>query len=401
MKHVVLLGDGMADDPQKERGGKTPLELADTPHLDMIADRGSQGLCSTVPEGMEPGSDVANMAILGVEPEKYYTGRAAIEAAAMGVSLKPDQTAFRMNLVTLTGEGPELEMADYSGGHPTPEEQKAILETLARSLPAKDVKLMPGVSFRNLCVITGFKGDPVLKPPHDHAGEKVSAIMPQGPGADLLADLQELSRSVLEDHPVNLKRREQGKPPVNGVWFWGMGRPASFPSFRQRHGVEGAVVTGVDLVRGLAMLLELEVVHVPGATGYVDTDYEGKANAVLEALKRVDFVFLHVEAPDEAAHEGDLDMKIKAIEDFDHRAVKNVLHGLKRFDSYRVLAMPDHETPVRQRCHRGGPVPYAVADKVKLEGGPEKGPGFSEKAASKASKEPVHAPRILETLLFC
>jgi len=401
MKYIVLLGDGMADDPQAERGGRTPLELAATPNMDRIADHGRIGLARTAPPDMEPGSDVANMSILGYDPEKYYTGRAAIEAAALGIRLGPDETALRCNLVTLGGEAPDLVMADYSGGHPTAPEQRAIVESLGRELGSDALRFVPGVSFRNICIVRGFSGAPSLKPPHDHAGKRVAEIMPSGPGAESITELTEKSQAVLRDHPVNRARRAAGKAPINSIWLWGLGRAAALPSFRERHGLTGAVITGVDLVRGLARLLDLEIIPVPGATGYVDTNFEGKARAALDALDRVEFVFLHVEAPDEAGHEGDLDLKIQAIADFDRRTVGPVLSGLARFPDYRVLVMPDHETPVKERGHRGHPVPYAVASKSDLLKPAAHAHGFSEKAARQAGAEPEPAPTLLEARLFC
>ncbi len=400
MKYIVLLGDGMADDPQSERDNKTPLELADTPNMDLIADSGRLGLVETVPAGMEPGSDVANMSILGFDPDMYYTGRAAIEAAALGITLKPGQVAFRMNLVSLAHKDGELVMADYSGGHPTWDEQRAIIETIKTMMAGKDVKFVPGVSFRNLCLVTGFDGSPDLKPPHDYAGKPIRDIAPSGPGGEFIEGLQQKAIDLLKDHPVNQARKKLGKPPINGVWFWGMGRPAALPPFSERHGLSSAVVTGVDLIRGLARMLKMKIVEVPGATGYVDTDYEGKAMAVLEVLEEVDFVFLHVEAPDEAGHEGDLDLKIKAIEDFDKRAVGTVLEGLTKFDDYRVLLLPDHETPVRERGHRGGAVPYAVASRDDLAQGPAHQGGFNEKNAATRSAETLSAPLLLESQVF-
>ncbi len=399
-KYVVLLGDGMADDPQKERENKTPLEIADTPSLDRIAAAGEIGLVQTVPADMGPGSDVANMSIMGYEPRMYYTGRASIEAAALGINLGPGEAAFRCNLVSFSGAPPHLKMADYSGGHPTDEEQKEIVELLNRELSGYNARFIPGVSFRNLCIISGFSGSPDLKPPHDHADAYISDILPSGEGAELFREIQEKGRNLLSGLPLNKKREAEGKPPINGIWLWGLGTAGAMPSFAERYGKRGAVVTGVDLIRGLARMLGLEIIHVPGATGYVDTDFEGKAKAVIEALKETDFVFLHVEAPDESGHEGDLDLKIRAIEDFDHRAVRNVLEGLEEFPDYRVLLLPDHETPVQERGHRGGPVPYAVADKNELQNPPNPGRQFSEKAARNAGLDIVKGPLLLETKLF-
>jgi len=399
-KYVVLLGDGMADDPQKDRENKTPLELADTPSLDRIAAAGEIGLVRTVPQDMEPGSDVANMSIMGYEPKKYYTGRAAIEAAALGINLGPGEAAFRCNLVSFSGGPSQLKMADYSGGHPTEEEQKEIVELLNNELSGYNARFIPGVSFRNLCVISDFSGSPDLKPPHDNAGADISDILPSGEGAELFREIQEKGHRLLSDLPLNKKREAEGKPPINGIWLWGMGTAGAMPSFAERHGKRGAVVTGVDLIRGLARLLGLDIIHVPGATGYVDTDFEGKAKAVIEALKETDFVFLHVEAPDESGHEGDLDLKIRAIEDFDHRSVGPILEGLEEFSDYRVLLLPDHETPVQERGHRGGPVPYAVADKEGLQNPQNIGRRFCEQEAGNAGLEIIKGPLLLESKLF-
>jgi 2,3-bisphosphoglycerate-independent phosphoglycerate mutase len=400
MKYVVLLGDGMADDPVAERGGKTPLELAECPNLDAIADRGRLGLARTVPDGMEPGSDVANMGVLGYDPKKYYSGRAAIEAAALGIRLAPGEAAFRMNLVTLGGDPADPVMADYSGGHPAADEQRAVMASLTEKLAGPGIRLVPGVSFRNLCILSAFAGRPDLKPPHDYAGRRVAELWPAGPGSELLAELTVKSQSMLKDHPVNRARAAAGKEPINSVWFWGMGRSAAMPPFSARHGKTGAVVTGVDLIRGLGRLLDMEIIDVPGATGWVDTNYEGKAAAVLAALERLDFVFLHVEAADESGHEGDLDLKIQAISDFDRRAVGPIMAGLDRFDDWRVIALPDHETPVKERGHRGGLVPFATVSKRQWK---QAGPGrvFSERAARSEPGEPVDAPRLLESCLFC
>lgn len=401
MKYLVLLGDGMADDPQPERGNRTPLELAETPTLDLIADQGRLGLVDTVPAGFEPGSDVANMSILGFDPARYYSGRAAIEAAAIGIKLLPGQAAFRANLVTLGGDADHLIMDDYSGGHPTADEQRAIVETLNANLGSDRVRFYPGVSFRNICVISNFEGSPNLKPPHDFAGKPVAEINPSGPGGELLLDLQDRSRSALAGHAVNAARLAAGKAPINGIWFWGMGRAPAMSSFRERHGKSGAVVTGVDLIRGLARLLEMEIIDVPGATGYVDTNFEGKAAGVLAALDRHDFVFLHVEAADEAGHEGELDLKVEAISNFDRRCVKPLLAGLDRFEDWRLVLLPDHETPVRERCHRGNPVPFAVLEKSDLaKARPLRG-GFTEKAArARAGEKLEFGPVLLERVLF-
>ena len=400
MKYAVLLGDGMADDPQPEKGHLTPLELAHTPHMDRMAMTGTMGMVRTVPQGMEPGSDVANMSILGYDPHKYYTGRAAIEAAAMGISLQPEQVALRCNLVS-TSDGPHGKvMEDYSAGHITTEESKKIIGTLQKELGSEKIRFFSGVGFRNLLIINEGQKDVTLFPPHDYLGRPLAEIQPRGKGAADIIKLHQDSQKIMKDHPVNKQRQAQGKKTADSIWLWGLGTAPSFQGFKDRFGLDGAVITGVDLIRGLGRLLGFKVIDIPGATGYVDTNYQGKAKGALQALKDIDFLFLHVEAPDEAAHEGNLDLKIKAIQDFDTKIVGPILQGMDDFDDWRIMVLPDHETPLKQRNHRGNPVPFVIVGKKEWRMHRQTDKKFSEKqgARSKIMSDPGH--ELLRSYLF-
>ncbi|UEC43494.1 MAG: 2,3-bisphosphoglycerate-independent phosphoglycerate mutase [Methanothrix sp.] len=358
MKLVILLGDGMADHPIEELGGKTPLEAAETPNMDRIARDGWGGLARNVPPGMPPGSDIANLSVMGYDPKRYYTGRAPLEAAAMGVPLGPEDVAFRCNLVTVDRD--RRIMVDYSAGHISSEEGRELIEALRKAQPA--ARLHPGVSYRNLLVQGGDEGlKAVCTPPHDITGQQIDGYLPKGEGSAPLRDMMASSVPVLEKHPLNLRRANEGKRPANMIWLWGQGKAPSMPKFRGIWGIEGAVISAVDLLKGMGVYAGLEVINVPGATGVLDTDYEGKVAACLDALDRVDFVFLHVEAPDEMSHDGLLDGKIEAIRRFDERIVGPVLAGLERSDhEWRVLVLPDHPTPLSIRTHTDEPVPFAM-----------------------------------------
>lgn len=362
MKYVILIGDGMGDYPIPELGGRTPLEAAHTPNLDELARRGELGLARTIPPGMEPGSDIANLAILGYDPAKYHTGRAPLEAAALGVVLKPDEVAFRCNLVTLRAEPNGLYMEDYAAGHISSEDARVLIQALEAELGQNGRHFYPGVSYRHLLVWN--KGDPGWKtyPPHDLSGQEVGHLFQtRGPAAPLW-ELIRASWRVLQTHDLNTWRRLEGKKPANSIWLWGQGKPPQLPTLPERFGLSGAVISAVDLIRGIGLYAGLTPIKVPGATGFVDTNYEGKVAAALEALKDKDFVFIHVEAPDEAGHKGDLKLKIQAIEDFDRRVVEPLLEGLKRLGDHRVLVMCDHLTPLAVKTHTPEPVPFVLYD---------------------------------------
>ncbi|MEE9305143.1 MAG: cofactor-independent phosphoglycerate mutase, partial [bacterium] len=309
MKYCVLLADGASDHPCEELGGRTPLEAADIPSMDAIAKNGITGALHTIPEGMPPGSDVGNLSVFGYDPKTSYTGRSPLEAAAMGVALAPEDVAFRCNLVTLVVEEETLVMEDYSAGHISSEEAKELIATLAREIGDKVFRFYPGVSYRHLLVWHKGLDGMVLTPPHDISDQPVAPYMPTGEGAVLLMELMSEARSLLRAHPVNKGREERGERAANSIWLWGQGRAPRLESFAERYGVEGAVISAVDLVKGIGLLAGLEFVDVPGATGYFDTNYRGKADYALEALRDKDFVYVHVEAFDEAGHLGDANKK--------------------------------------------------------------------------------------------
>ncbi len=380
MKYLILIGDGMADEPLKECGGKTPLEYAHTPNMDRIAGAGRLGLFKTIPDGFPPGSDVAALSIFGYPPQRYYTGRAPLEAVSLGIELGKDDVAMRCNLVTLK-ENETLLMEDYSAGHISTEEAEAIIDTLNQTLSSLGVRFYTGKSYRHIMVWHGGKDGIKTTPPHDIMGSPIEEHLPSGEGAERLKELMELSRKILREHPVNIARRKAGRPTADSIWLWGGGRSPAMPTLQERFGISGAVISAVDLVKGIGVLAGLEVINVPGATGYIDTNYEGKADSALTALKTKDLVCVHVEAPDEAGHEGSLEKKLKAIEDFDKRVVRRVLEGLEGFGEVKLAVLADHPTPIRLRTHTPEPVPFAIST-----GPPEKDVGrrrFCEKDARK------------------
>jgi 2,3-bisphosphoglycerate-independent phosphoglycerate mutase len=348
MKYIVVLGDGMADEPLGELGGKTPLEYARTPSMDRMAQDGACGMLRTIPDGFEAGSDIANMAVLGYAPEKYYTGRGPLEALSMGVDLAPDDVAYRCNLVTVE----ENTMIDFSAGHISSKEGDDLFASLQQEIP--DVMLKPGISYRNLLVVHGGRGA-VSTPPHDIVGQGISPFLPKGGDADLLLQCMDISRQVFEGHPVNKARIRAGRRPATRIWPWSGGHKPAFPLFEQKYGKKGGIISAVDLLNGIARCAGMEVITVPGATGYLDTDYAAKARFALDAIKHLDFVYVHIEAPDEAGHLGNVEEKVKAIE-----RVDGVVGTIRdQFDG--VLAvLPDHPTPIRVKTHTRDPVPFVV-----------------------------------------
>lgn len=378
MKYVVLIGDGMADRPLDELGGKTPLQAAFTPNMDRLAREGDVGVVRTIPEGYSPGSDVANLSILGYDPARYYTGRAPLEAASMGVDLGDADVAYRCNLVTLRYDKQKTKafMEDYSAGHISSAEARELIESINRELGEQGLVFYPGVSYRHLMVWNNGDAGAECTAPHDITGKEISDYLPLGAGSQKLKDLMRASVDVLERHEVNKKRVSEGKNPANSIWLWGQGGKPVLPSFREKYGVDGALVSAVDLTKGLGMYAGLEILKVPGVTGYLDTNYAGKAEHSLEALERVDFVYVHVEAPDEAGHMGSYKDKVKAIEDFDALVVGAMLRGLKAFDEYRILVLPDHPTPIEIRTHTAEPVPFVLFDSRAAKEG--EGPAFDE-----------------------
>jgi len=366
MKYVVIVGDGMADYPVEDLKGKTPLMVAKTPHMDWLARHGEIGLVRTIPDGFNPGSEIANLSIFGYDPIRYYTGRGPLEAASLGVRLESDDLAFRCNLVTLKGDGNKTIMEDFSAGHISDEEAKQIILDLDQAMGTNDIQFYPGVSYRHLTVLkdgaTKYSNLEKLEltPPHDIIGQEISPFLPKKGRGDQILSLMSESQRLLKNHPINLVREAKGLTPANSIWLWGQGRSPQMTTLKGRFGVEGYVISAVHLLRGIGILAGLEVLEVPGATGYFDTNYDGKAQYALRGLKEKDFVYVHVEAPDEAGHMGDLRLKIESIEAFDEKIVGAILKGMSDFERYRILVLPDHPTPLSVRTHTADPVPYVI-----------------------------------------
>jgi len=360
MKVIVLLGDGMSDELYSELGNKSPLQAAATPNMDFMARHGRVGLAHTVPNGLPPGSDVANLSVFGYDPRNCYTGRAPLEAVSMGVKLGPEDVAFRMNLVTLMARGSSIYMQDFSAGHITTGEARELVATLQQELGGGGIEFYPGVGYRHLMVWRGGKDAMQGTPPHDITGKAVLDYLPTGDGADRLINIMNHAQMALHKHPINEKRTEEGHLPANSVWLWGHGKTPQIAPYKEKFGLSGAVISAVDLIKGIGICAGLDIINVQGATGYIDTNYLGKAQAALAALEDHDFVYVHVEAPDEASHAGRMDHKIQAIEDFDRQVVGTVLEGIKKFGEYAVLCTPDHPTPVKLMTHTSDPVPFII-----------------------------------------
>ncbi|MGH7842344.1 MAG: cofactor-independent phosphoglycerate mutase [Candidatus Binataceae bacterium] len=368
MKYIIIHGDGMADWPCDELGGKTPLEAARKPNMDLIATRGTLGLVATIPPGMPSGSDVGTMSMLGYDPARYHTGRAPIEAASMGIDLAPDDVVFRMNLVALKpdADGAQI-MDDFTAGHISSEESAKIVADLSRALSGDGIEFHKGVSYRHLMVWRGGINDTRLTPPHDITGKPVGPHLPSGEGAERLAAIMRDAAEILRDHPVNNARRAAGKPAATSIWFWGQGKRPAVPTLKDRFGTDGSVISAVDLVNGLGRLAGLEVISVPGATGFLDTDYAAKGRYGLEALRQRDFLLLHIEAPDEAGHMGRADLKTEALERIDELILGPMLRGLPTLGDFRLLLMPDHATPSQLKTHSNEAVPFALLDGAALQ----------------------------------
>lgn len=362
MKSLVLLGDGMADFPIPELDGRTPLEAAKTPAMDEIARRGICALFKPIPDDLPAGSDIGNLSLFGYNPHETFTGRAPLEAARQGILLKTNEVAFRCNLVTLENGA----MRSFTSGHISTQEAAQIIPSLNEAFRDLPVKLHTGVSYRHLGIVTAndLSIDELTQvkcePPHNITDRPYAPYIPDGRAGEFMRLLMDRSQDVLNDHPVSRARRERGEFAPTSVWLWGQGRSPKMQTFHERFGIDGAVVSAVDLVNGIGVCAGLEVLEVPGATGYLDTNYEGKVSAALNALDRVDFAYVHVEAPDETSHEGKLDLKMKAIEDFDSRVVAPCLEFALKHGGLRVLVAPDHITALSTKTHAGGPVPFAM-----------------------------------------
>ncbi len=373
MKYIVIIGDGMADRPVEDLGWKTPLQKAFKPNMDMLVRRGIIGRVRTIPSGFHPGSDIANLNILGYNPREFYSGRAPLEAVSMGIMLKEDDVAYRCNLVTLkfNKDRTKAVMEDYSSGHITTEEARDLVNYINKEIKVEQISFYPGVSYRHIMVWSTGALNIECIPPHDITGKDIADYLPVGNGEEVLRDLMRKSTDALVRHPINRERLKRGDKVANSIWLWGQGKKLSLPTFREKYSLDGALVSAVDLMRGIGIYAGFEILDVPGITGYLDTNYVGKAEAALKALEKVDLAYIHVEAPDEAGHSGNYTDKIKAIEDFDALVVGTVLKGIAFFDEYRILLLPDHATPINVRTHTDEPVPFVIFDSrlsIKNEG---------------------------------
>jgi 2,3-bisphosphoglycerate-independent phosphoglycerate mutase len=363
MKYAIIIPDGCADEPQDSLGGKTPLQAAQTPGMDAIAAAGVVGRANNVPPHLPAGSDVANLSLLGYDPDANFTGRAPLEAAAQGLVLGPDDWAIRCNLVTVVDQT----MRDFTAGHISTAEAAELLQAVQQHLADPKLEFVPGVSYRNLLIYRGgqqaapFSRDTRTTPPHDLTDHTVAEDFPRGPGSDLLNEIMSHSLTVFAEHQVNERRIAAGQLPATNVWLWGLGQSPRLPSFRQQYGKTGKMITAVDLLRGLAALIGWDRIEVPGATGYIDTDYAAKGRYAIEALPTTDIICVHVEATDEASHEGKADVKIQALEQIDRHIVQPLHEALRRQGDYRILVTPDHPTPIRTKTHSHGFVPWTIA----------------------------------------
>jgi 2,3-bisphosphoglycerate-independent phosphoglycerate mutase len=400
MKYVIIIPDGCADQSVEALGGKTPLQFAQLPAMDAIARAGLVGQSDNVPAHLPAGSEVANMTLFGYDPNRFFTGRAPIEAAAQGIQLGPDDWAIRCNTVTILDQI----MVDFTAGHMSTDEARQLLAAVQSAIGHPQLEFVPGVSYRNLLLVRGragesspFSGDTKTSAPHDLTDGPVLDDFPRGPGCDLLSEWMQTSAEVLENHPVNLQRTQHGHHPATHLWLWGMGKTPTLQSFHERFGLRGAMITAVDLLRGLAALVGWDRIEAPGATGYLDTDYASKGRTAIEALKKYDIVCVHIEAPDEASHEGRADEKVKALEAIDRDIVGPIHAALQSYGDYRILVTPDHPTPVSTKKHSHGWVPFALCGR----GVASKGAGsYDEVAAAHSGIQIPHGwelmPRFIQ-----
>ena len=366
MKYIVILGDGMADEPLQELGGKTPLDYANTPCMDELAGKGEMGLAKTVPEGMKPGSDVANLAVMGYDPLRNYSGRSPLEALSVGVQMQPDDIIFRCNIVTLTEDEPyeEKTILDHSSGEISTQDADVLMDTIRQNFNSDEISFFTGTSYRH---ITVWKKGCVLdmEQPHDHLGEVIGQYLPK---EKLFRDMMEKSFPLLNEHPLNVQRAKEGKNKANSLWFWGAGTKPSLANFFEKTGKRGAMISAVDLLKGIAVGAGMQVIEVEGATGSLDTNYLGKAKAAVKAVLEdgMDFAYIHVEAPDEMGHQGNIGHKVQSIELLDSQVVAVVKEAMDASgEDYRILLLPDHPTPIRCRTHTADPVPYVLYDSTK------------------------------------
>lgn len=382
MKYIVVLGDGMADYAIDEIGGKTPLESAKKPNMDEMAAKGEVGMVKTVADGMKPGSDVANLSVMGYDTTKYYTGRSPLEAASIGVPLKDNDITFRCNIVTLSDEEnyEDKTMLDYSSGEISTEEAAELIKAVAAELDTDKIKFHSGISYRHLTVWEGGSLNVELTAPHDISDKKIKDYLPKGEGADIILDMMKKSEKILKNHPVNKARIANGKNPATSIWIWGEGSKPMLDTFESKFALKGSVISAVDLIKGIAVCADMQSIDVDGATGNYDTNFDGKARAALDTLlDGSDFVYIHMEAPDECGHHGDLEHKIYSIEMIDEKVIGFLRKELaERAIDYKMLVLPDHPTPVSIKTHTSDPVPYLIYDSTNEKNGAA---GYSEKQA--------------------
>lgn len=366
MKYLVMLCDGMADEPNEALGNSTPMEKANKPCMDSLAAKAEVGIVKTVAEGLKPGSDVANLSVLGYEPAVYYSGRSPLEAASIGIDLKDTDVTLRCNLVTLSDEEDyeKKTILDYCADDISSEEAKILIEYIQEKLGNDVFRFYPGVSYRHCLVWSNGNPHPgVLTPPHDITGKVITDYIPKGEAVDELYDLMKKSYDLLKDHPVNQARIARGKRPANSIWLWGEGTKPLLDNFSEKFGIKGSMISAVDLLKGIAICAGMNSVDVEGATGYLDTNFDGKCKAAIEEFKKgANLVYIHVEAPDECGHRGEIENKVKAIEMIDEHILAPVVEFLKDYDDFAVLVCPDHPTPLSIRTHTSTPVPYLIYD---------------------------------------
>lgn len=397
MKYIVVLGDGMADEPIDALGGKTVLEAAHKPHMDYMAAHGELGLVRTVLDGMKPGSDVANLSVMGYDTRKCYTGRSPLEAASIGVRLKDTDVTFRANLVTLSDEEQyeDKTMVDYSAGEISTEEARELIGAVEEALHTDALHFHAGVSYRHLLVWDGGSTNVNLTPPHDISDRKITEYLPKGEGAEQLLELMKKSEQVLKEHPVNQKRIAAGKRPATSIWIWGEGTKPKLDDFYGKFGKKGSVISAVDLIKGIAICAGMESIDVEGATGNYDTNFEGKAKAALDALMGgSDFVYIHLEAPDECGHQGDVEHKVQSVEWIDEKVIGYLRKELERMNiEYKMMVLPDHPTPIRLKTHVSNPVPYLIYNSAKPA---ETRRRYTEKEAEAAGRFIAEGHRLME-----
>ncbi|HCS73718.1 MAG TPA: cofactor-independent phosphoglycerate mutase [Clostridiales bacterium] len=400
MKYIIVLGDGMADYPISQLGNKTPLQAANKPNMDNFARFGEVGLVSTIPPTLSPGSDVANLSVLGYDPVKYYTGRSPLEAISMGVPMAKDDVAFRTNLVTLSEAKNYMEriMLDHSCDEITTEESVPLIEEVNRHFKNDFLSFYKGVSYRHCLLWKNGSLDFELTPPHDIRDQKIAPYLPKGKNSDIILQMMQESTHFLSNHPINRERIRRGLNPANSIWIWGQGKKPLLPSFFDLHSLKGAVISAVDLVKGLGLSAGMESIDVEGATGTLDTNYAGKLEAALQALKDgKDFVYLHVEAPDECGHRGEVDNKVRAIELIDEKVISPLLEGLEQYYDYKLMVLPDHATPLSTKTHSSDPAPYVIFQKSRQQ--LTANTGYDEVSAKNSGIHQESGPALLSRFL--